>query len=100
MPTNRRIPRRRPAAEARRDLPCESQSMRYMTRFPSAEEAAPIERAVAEVVSRLILFSKPMERGSDFIRLGASAAGGLLVWSDYVLDRVMEEVSKKSRRSA
>ncbi len=100
MPANRRIPRSRPAAKARRDLSCESQSMRYLTRFPSAEEAAPIERAVAEVVSRLILFRKPMERGSDFIRLGASAAGGLMVWSEYVLDRMIDELRHKARRQS
>jgi hypothetical protein len=40
MPANRRIPPR-PAAEARRDLASESQSMRYLTRCHSAEEAAP-----------------------------------------------------------
>jgi hypothetical protein len=94
MPANRRIPPR-PAAEARRDLASESQSMRYLTRCHSAEEAAPIERAVAEVVCRLILFRKPMERGSDFLRLGASAAGGLMVWSEYVLDRMIDELQQK-----
>ncbi|HQC99227.1 MAG TPA: AAA family ATPase [Aquabacterium sp.] len=74
--------------------------MRYLRRFRSAAEATPVERAVADVVCRLILLRKPMERGSDLIRMGASAAGGLLVWSDYVLDRIVEEVGKKSRRGA
>jgi hypothetical protein len=97
MPANRRIPPR-PAAEARRDLASESQSMRYLTRCHSAEEAAPIERAVAEFVSRLILFRKPMERGSDFIRLGASAAGGLMVWSEFLLDRMIGELRHKAGR--
>ncbi len=97
MPANRRIPPR-PAAEARRDLASESQSMRYLTRCHSAEEAAPIERAVAEFVSRLILFRKPMERGSDFIRLGASAAGGLMAWSEFLLDRMIGELRHKAGR--
>jgi len=72
----------------------------YLQRFPQADDAPPLDRAVAEVVARLILLHKPMERGSDFLRMGASAAGGLLAWSDYVLDRVVEELGKKSRRGA
>lgn len=68
--------------------------MRYLRRFPSAAQAIPVERAVAEVVCRLILFRKPMERGSDFLRLGASAAGGLMIWSEYLLDRMIDELQQ------
>lgn len=100
MPTKRRIPRHRPAGIALREQPNESQALRYLSRFQHPDEALPIERAVAEVVSRLILFCKPMERGSDFLREGASAAGGLLVWSEYVLQCVIDELREKGSRHA
>jgi hypothetical protein len=98
MPANRKAPQRRHGRPLRRLPSSDSQSMRYLRRFPSAAEAIPVERAVAEVVCRLILFRKPMERGSDFLRLGASAAGGLMVWSEYVLDRMIDELQQKPRR--
>lgn len=100
MPTKRRIPRHRPADKALQEQPVESPTPRYLSRFQHPDEALPIERAVAEVVSRLILFCKPMERGSEFIRLGASAGGGLLVWSEYVLECVIDELREKPRRHA
>lgn len=74
--------------------------MRYLSRFQHPDAALPIERSVAEVVSRLILFCKPMHRGSDFIRLGASAAGGLLVWSEYVLEWMIDGLRENPRRHA
>jgi hypothetical protein len=98
MPANRKAPQRRHSARSGRVPSIDSQSMRYLRRFPSAAEAIPVERAVAEVVCRLILFRKPMERGSDFLRLGASAAGGLMIWSEYLLDRMIDELQQKPRR--
>jgi SpoVK/Ycf46/Vps4 family AAA+-type ATPase len=98
MPANRKTPQRRHSVRSGRVPSNDSQSMRYLRRFPSAAEAIPVERAVAEVVCRLILFRKPMERGSDFLRLGASAAGGLMVWSEYLLDRMIDELQQKPRR--
>lgn len=91
MPKKRQISRHQPAAIAQQEQAIESQTMRYLSRFQHPDEALPIERSVAEVVSRLILFCKPMQRGSDFLRLGASAAGGLLVWSEYVLEWVIDD---------
>ena len=98
MPTKRQSPHRQPAGIAQLEPPAESQTMRYLSRFQHPDEALPIERSVAEVVSRLILFCKPMQRGSDLIRLGASAAGGLLVWSEYVLEWVIDELREYPRR--
>lgn len=100
MPTKRQSPRRQPAGIAQHEPPAESQAMRYLSRFQHPDAALPIERSVAEVVSRLILFCKPMQRGSDFLRLGASAAGGLLVWSEYVLECVIDELRENPRRHA
>ena len=60
MPANRKAPQRRHGARSGRLPSIDSQSMRYLRRFPSAAEAIPVERAVAEVVCRLILFRKPM----------------------------------------
>src|SRR5450830_64388 len=99
MPKKRQISRREPAGFAQQEQAIESQAMRYLSRFQHPDAALPIERSVAEVVSRLILFCKPMHRGSDFIRLGASAAGGL-VWSEYVLEWVIDELRESPRRHA
>ena len=98
MPANRKTPQRRHSVRSGRVPSNDSQSMRYLRRFPSAAHAIPVERAVAEVVCRLILLRKPMERGSDFLRLGASAAGGLMIWSEYLLDRMIDELQQKPRR--
>lgn len=98
MPTKRRISNHQRADIAQQEQPVETQAMRYLTRFQHPDAALPIERAVAEAVSRLILFCKPMDRGSDFLRLGASAAGALMVWSEYVLDRVIEELRENPCR--
>jgi SpoVK/Ycf46/Vps4 family AAA+-type ATPase len=104
MTTQARVPRIRPNGKATRAVavraPARAAAPNYLKRFQQPDEAPPLDRAVAEVVARLILLRKPMERGSDFLRMGASAAGGLLVWSDYVLDRLMDEVGKRSRRAA
>ena len=100
MPKKRQISCHQPAAIAQQEQAIESQAMRYLSRFQHPDEALPIERSVAEVVSRLILFCKPMQRGSDFLRLGASAAGGLMVWGEYVLEWVIAELRENPRRHA
>lgn len=98
MPTNRRINRRRDADGSVPNRPNASTVQRYLSRFEHPDDAEPIERAVAEVVCRLILCMKSMERGNDFIRLGAAAAGGLLVWSDHVLDQLVDGLRKRGGR--
>ncbi|MDD5029773.1 MAG: AAA family ATPase [Rhodoferax sp.] len=97
MPKKRQLSRRRSTGSIFQELPLESQAMRYLSRFEHPDAALPMERAVAEVVCRLILSCKPMQRGSDFLRLGAAAAGGLLVWSEYVLDGMFVELRNKHR---
>ena len=98
MPTNRRINRRRDANGSMPRRPNASRAQRFLSRFEHSDDAEPIERAVAEVVCRLILGMKSMERGNDFIRLGAAAAGGLLAWSDQVLDQLVDGLRKKGGR--
>lgn len=99
MPTNRRINRRRETDGSVPVRPHASTGPRYLSRFEHPDDALPIERAVAEVVCRLILCMKSMERGNDFIRLGAAAAGGLLVWSDHVLNQLVDGLRKKGGAS-
>jgi SpoVK/Ycf46/Vps4 family AAA+-type ATPase len=98
MPTNRRINRRRETDGSVPVRPHASTGPRYLSRFEHPDDALPIERAVAEIVCRLILCMKSMERGNDFIRLGAAAAGGLLVWSDHVLNQLVDGLRKKGGR--
>ena len=70
MPKKRQISRRQPAGFAQQAQAIESQAMRYLSRFQHPDSALPIERSVAEVVSRLILFcriERPNRAPSSFV---------------------------------